>query len=258
MKRIVYVLAHPDDEFACSIPIRNAILAGDDVHCLYLTDGGYGGQSVRVRMDESLRALALLGVERERVHFLGAEHALPDGALHRHFDRAAAVLSDWFRARSAIDIVHLPAWEGGHQDHDAAHLIGAMVAKRFGVPCALQFSLYNGAGLPGPLFRVLAPLPANGAVTGVSTTLAERWLALRLCFAYASQWRTWLGLMPFFAWRMLTDGRFCQQPVDPGRWRQSPHVGEVLYARRGFVARSEFFAYANAFLDGSETNEAPL
>jgi LmbE family N-acetylglucosaminyl deacetylase len=253
MGRIVFLLAHPDDEFACSIPIRNAVGGGDEVHCVYLTDGGYGGQRVRVRMEESLRALALLGVPHARVHFLGVERGFPDGALHRHLERAATVLQEWFDALGAIDEVHVPAWEGGHQDHDAVQLIGAVVARRTGVSRIVQFPLYHGAGLPGPLFRVLAPLPANGPVAGVRASAGERWLAVRLCLCFASQWRTWVGLLPFFVWRMLVDGRFPQQPVDPMRWRQSPHPGVVLHERRGFVTRAEFAACADAFL-GAEAS----
>lgn len=252
MGRTVFLLAHPDDEFACSIPIRHGVRAGDEVHCVYLTDGGYGGQSVRVRKEESLRALALLGVEPGRVHFIGAEHRLPDGALHRHFERAAAVLERLFDALGAVDVVHVPAWEGGHQDHDATQLVGAVVAQRAGVARIVQFPLYQGAGLPGPLFRVLAPLPANGPIAGVRANAGERWLAIRLCFSFSSQWRTWVGLLPFFALRMLMDGRFPEQPIDAMRWRESPHSGDVLYERRGFVSRAEFAACADAFLEQRE------
>ena len=58
------------------------------------------------------------------------------------------------------DEVYLPAWEGGHQDHDAGHLLGLSLAAP-GLRLR-QFPLYQGAGLPGPFFRVMAPLPGNG------------------------------------------------------------------------------------------------
>ena len=50
--RHAFVFAHPDDEFACSGVIAGLVKKGDDVRCVYLTDGGHGGQSIERRRKE--------------------------------------------------------------------------------------------------------------------------------------------------------------------------------------------------------------
>lgn len=248
MQRILFMLAHPDDEFACSIRILDASRRGLDVHCAYLTDGAYGEQSTLLRMEETTRALALLGIESTSIHFMGSEFGFPDGRLHAYMDSAATELSRLFTRVGGFDAVYLPAWEGGHQDHDATHLIGAVTARRHGVVEILQFPLYNGAGLPGPFFNVLNPLSANGAADAYSAGLKERLLAIRLCLVHRSQWRTWMGILPFFIWKMLIGGRFFVQPVDSARWLEPAHSGSPLYERRGNLDSHVFFGAAREFL----------
>jgi N-acetylglucosamine malate deacetylase 1 len=248
MPRILFLLAHPDDEFACSMHIRDARRRGLEVHCVYLTDGAFGGQSARLRMEETTCALALLGIEPSSIHFLGSEHELPDGSLHAHMGSALTGLSALFDRIGEFESIYLPAWEGGHQDHDATHLIGTVAARRHGVADMRQFPLYNGAGLPGPFFNVLSPLPTNGVVDAYSADLGERLLAIRLCLVHRSQWRSWVGLLPLFAWKMLFGGRFPIQRVDSARRLEPAHPGRLLYERRGALDAEAFFAEAREFL----------
>lgn len=241
MGRFVFLLAHPDDEFACSIRILHLVRSGHEVHCLYMTDGGYGGQSTAVRAAESVRALSLLGVDEQHIRFLGQENSFRDGELHSASERAEAALLQWLEEHKGIDAIFMPCWEGGHQDHDATYAIGASASARLGIE-AFQFSLYHGSGLIGPFFRVMSPIPQNGPVEPYRARWPERWLAIRLCFVYASQWKTWLGLFPFFAWRMLSSGVFAVQPVDLMRCAERPHPGNLLYERRGFLSFAELQA----------------
>lgn len=238
MARRLFLLPHPDDEFAVSAHLRDAVRAGEALRVVYLTDGGYSGQDVHVRERESLRVLAGLGVPAASVAFLGREHGFPDGSLHAHLPRAREALLAHLAPVGAADVVYLPAWEGGHQDHDAAHLLGLSLAAP-GVRL-LQFPLYHGAGLPGPFFRVMSPLGANGPSERRGASLRERLGQARTCFRYPSQWKTWLGLTPFVLLHLLGDGGFHLQPVDPRRTLQPPHAGRPLYERRGFLRWQEF------------------
>ncbi|HZH44648.1 MAG TPA: PIG-L family deacetylase [Lysobacter sp.] len=246
--RILFLLAHPDDEFACSVPIRAMARAGAEVHCAYLTDGGFGGQPVARRRHESRRVLEGLGVPEGRSHFLGEWHGFPDGALHAWLDAALVALQDLVRQIGPLDRLYIPAWEGGHQDHDAVHLLGLVLAKQCGISVLRQFPLYHGAGLPGPLFKVLDPLPANGAVHSYRASWRERVLAVTVCLSYVSQWRTWVGLLPFVVLHMLMHGTFSEQDVDPARVHEPPHPGPPLYERRGFMPSDRFSEAAARFL----------
>lgn len=248
MARRLFLLPHPDDEFAVAGHLRDAVQTGDALQVVYLTDGGYSGQDVRVRERESLRVLARLGVASSSVVFLGREHGFPDGSLHAHLPRARAALHALVAATGVPDRVYLPAWEGGHQDHDAGHLLGLSLE----VPGASlrQFPLYHGAGLPGPLFRVMSPLATNGQGERRPASLRERLGLVRACFSYPSQWKTWLGLTPFVLLHVLRDGGFHLQPVDPRRILQPPHAGPPLYERRGFLAWQLFAETTADFRQG--------
>lgn len=255
---VVYLFAHPDDEFACSMPIRAQTRRGVSVHCVFTTDGGHGGQSVFRRQQESRRVLARLGVPCSNIHFLGEAHGFPDGGLHKKLAEASLALESCFEQITNVRAVALPAWEGGHQDHDATHLIGVELTLRLNIPLVRQFPLYNGAGLPGPLFKVMAPLCDNGPVRSYRAGMAERLFAVMLCFHYVSQWKTWVGLLPFFTWHLLTRGTFPEQDVSLARIRETPHPGSVLYERRGFLKFSEFNAEVEKFLAARSPDDATV
>lgn len=240
----VFLFAHPDDEFAVAGLITDRCLSGTQVLCLYLTDGGFGGQSVQRRNAESLQVLARLGVPAACVRFLGSELAIPDGTLHLHLELALQALRPLTLTATEL---FCPAWEGGHQDHDATHLLGLALAGG-DVPILRQFSLYHGEGLPGPFFKVMAPLKANGPTEDRPSGWRERLTYTTLCWAYPTQWKTWVGLFPFVAWHLLSDGRFRLQTVDPRRVLDPPHRGRPLYERRGFLQHSQFRAHADAFI----------
>jgi LmbE family N-acetylglucosaminyl deacetylase len=239
----LFLFPHPDDEFAVAQPLADLRARGAAVHCVYLTDGGYGGQATDRRRGESLRVLAALGVDAAAVEF----HAFTDGRLHDSLEPALAALMQSRQRLPPLDRLYFPAWEGGHQDHDAAHLLGVALASVAGVE-ARQFPLYQGAGLPGPLFRVMAPLRANGTSDVRTLSVGERIAQLRRCLAYPSQWKSWIGLWPLLAWHLLVDGRFHLQPVSRERVRERPHAGALLFERRGFLTASEFAASAEPFI----------
>src|SRR5205085_11596820 len=67
---------------------------------------------------------------------------VPSRRLRADLDRAAAEL-DAVIARCAADALWAPAFEGGHQDHDAANALAARFAGRVPV---WEFAAYNLAG----------------------------------------------------------------------------------------------------------------
>ena len=236
MSNHFFIFAHPDDEFACSGIISRLVKQGAGVHCIYLTDGGHGGQSTAKRRAESEAALSRLGLNVTHIHQLGMDHGLPDGLLHtkmpKAYDVLLATIESIISPAGGITI-HLPAWEGGHQDHDASHAIGIAAARRYRAALR-QFPLYCGKGLPGPLFSVKRHLAENGKIVdGVRLGPKERISAITLCFEHRSQWKSWLGLLPFFGAKILLRGRFDEQGVSSHRIEERPHAGPLLYERRG-------------------------
>lgn len=252
---LVVLLAHPDDEFAIFPVLRGA--RNRAVHVLWLTDGGWGGQDRARRERESASVLAELGGERFALHFLGRELGISDGALHRELGRAVPAVFERLSGVGSGAEVLMPAWEGGHQDHDACHLVGVALADRL-AGRGQQFSLYHGCGLVGPMFRVLSPLPQNGSPVALRTQFRERLGYAGLCLRYRSQWKSFVGLLPLYLWQMRRPTAFALQPIDRARTGEKPHSGRLLYERRNGPTWEEFAAATAAFRWPRRLPDEPL
>lgn len=227
------LLAHQDDEFGAQKLIDDAIAQGVKVHCAFLTQAPDPQLNAR-RNQESLRVLLRLGVCEEDVSFAGEELNILDGQLQWHL----AAVADWVHeAMVKHDPLHIwiPAWEGGHPDHDALHAVVVELAAVRGLLGRVrQFPLYNGWRCRGPLFRVMHALPENGLAYNVPLSWSARWRYLRNCLAYPSQLKTWVGLFPFVLALMLFKGVQQVQGVSRERLIERPHEGRLYYESRGF------------------------
>lgn len=231
----LFLFAHQDDEFGVYQRIADCRRAGLRVACAYLTDGATAAVPAGRRNAESLAVLARLGVKRADVAFAGEQLGIGDATLPAHLGAAGRWLQAWLDSFGAIDSLHLPAWEGGHHDHDALHALAVTIAaQRALLARCFQFSLYHGAHCPGPLFKVLAPLPANGAVLASPIRWPMRWRYLRYCLSYPSQRLTWIGLFPFVLFHLLVRGVQSLQPVSAARIGERPHAGALYYEKRQF------------------------
>jgi LmbE family N-acetylglucosaminyl deacetylase len=231
---ILFVFAHQDDELAAAQSIRT----NPDVACVYLTDGASRVPAER-RNAESLAALAELGVAAERIAFLSIA---PDGQLVEHLDDALAALEARF-AGLPITGVGLLAWEGGHQDHDAAHLVGLAFAQRRGVE-AFEHPLYSAEG---KLPRVFTPVGDGWLAARIPRR--DAWRILRLVRHYRSQRSTWAALLPEASFRLLLFGRTHLRAADPRRLFTPPHRGRLLYERRFHVPYARFRSAAGPFVE---------
>jgi LmbE family N-acetylglucosaminyl deacetylase len=231
----LFLFAHQDDEFGVFERIAHCRARGLRVACAYLTSGETAHASAARRNAESLAVLAHLGVDAADVVFAGELLAIGDARLPQHLPQAALWLRSWLAGFKHVDSLHVTAWEGGHHDHDALHALAVTVAQEMDlVQRTFQFSLYQGAGLPGPLFRVLAPLPANGPASRRRIAWRARWRHLGLCLSYPSQRGTWIGLFPFVLLHYLMRGTEALQPVCIERTRERPHAGALYYEKRKF------------------------
>ena len=244
---VLFVFAHQDDEVAAASRIQFELGQGADVFCAFLTDGGTGVPP-GLRNRESLAVLESLGVRSDRIAFIGSEKPIADATLVDHLDAALSRLRERM-AGVIVDKVFCLAWEGGHQDHDAAQLVAAALAKERGVlDRCFELPLYNGRGVPGGLFRVLAPLPGHWQRRRLS--LAQ---ALRIAFLgwrYPSQRSSWIGLFPEAFLKLALLRREFIRPVDPARFRSRPHSGRLFYERRFQFPYQRFADAASGFIDG--------
>jgi LmbE family N-acetylglucosaminyl deacetylase len=162
----LFLFAHQDDEFGVFQRIADCRRRGLRVACAYFTDGATGRVTAAQRNGESRAVLARLGVAMEDIAFAGEELGIGDAHLPQQLAPASRWLQRWLDRFGNIDSLHVTAWEGGHHDHDALHALAVGAAEQRGLlERTWQYPLYQAKGLPGPLFRVLAPLPENGPAT---------------------------------------------------------------------------------------------
>lgn len=227
----VFVLAHPDDEFFCLPLIVSEVAGGREVHVVYLTDGG---PLASTREKESLGVLSGAGVPPSQVRFVGRERGWRDGELYRKANEARDWLAGYLRERGECARLYVPAYEGGHHDHDCC--FGALAAlirdQLTGHAVCLQFPLYTGSAVPGPVFRCMVALPENGAVRSHRFSIREGVRYWRIAGKYPSQWRTWLALGPASMWGFLIRRSLELQRVDSARILVPPHAGVPYFERR--------------------------
>ena len=227
---VVYVLAHFDDEFSALPLIRRDLAAGRRIRLVHLADYRTPALAHR-RHAETLALLRRLGAPPQASVHLGAASGWLDGQLHRHAGAAYAALKVWAAGAGPIDRLVTPAWEGGHPDHDICAALGAMLAAELGGLPVDQFSLYQGRGLPGPLYHASSPLAENGPLQEIRLS-AREWLGwLGAVGAFPSQLHVWLGQVPAMAWSFARQRCVRYQMLEPGRTHERPHAGLLLYER---------------------------
>lgn len=245
----LFVLAHPDDELAFA-PLLDALArAGKPLQLVYLTDGAVRGVTAADRNAETIAALAHLGISPSQAHFIGHMAGIGDGKLHRRMEEAfqalVAVSEDW----GVVGNIYSFAWEGGHEDHDAALVIAAAFANSPQVEGSLwQLPFYRASDiLPAPFFTLSSPLPENGAAFALPITARQRRLPRQMIRFYPSQRRTFLGLGPFILWHSLTRSHLPLQLLEHDRFEQRPTQRPLLYEKRSGISFAEFRALSNAF-----------
>jgi len=250
-RRVLFLFAHQDDEFGVAPWIVQEIRQGSIIRCIYLTDGGDRWRP-GVRDEESLAALDAIGVRSRFVTFVenGGER-IQDRFLVFGLEEALAAVRYWLKDGAFFpDRIYAPSYEGGHPDHDAAHLIAAVIADEIGIlEDSWHFSLYNAYRCPAPLFRTLCQLPSKCAYRASDLSFRERLDLTFLCARYRSQWRTWIGLLPGAILERVVLSRERVVRFDVSRLRMRPHPGPLLYERRFGMRYSDFYDSSRAFVE---------
>lgn len=245
----LFIFAHQDDEFGVFHEIKSLLRKKEEIFIVYLTSGTLDGSRSILRNAESMEVLASLGVDRKNVIFLGGEHAIPDGRLSCHIERAFHLLWNVVSDKGMFSKIYTLAWEGGHQDHDAAHLISLAVAKKVtSIENCYQIPLYTGMNTVWKFFRLFVPNTLNGEPVLSKIPMKERIQFLKYIFAYKSQAKTWIALLPFLLLHYFFYGTQVLQKTSLSRLLQKPHAGVMLYERRGFYTYDAFQADITSFI----------
>jgi len=185
--RILVLAPHPDDEIvACGIAALRARAAGARVFVLYLTSGVPEPATLwRWQRPRHAARVARRRAEAEAAaRFLGLEPVgfrdTPSRRLVHELDRAAGDVAAAVASCSA-ETLWVPAFEGGHQDHDAANALAA----KLGAPLPVtEFAAYNFAGGKVTANRFAS---LRGGEVAIAATEAEAERKRRALRCYASE-----------------------------------------------------------------------
>lgn len=235
MSSTLFLFAHQDDEFGVFQKIVDELATGRKVYCAYLTNGVPIGRLPSKRNQESISVLMRLGVSHENILFIGEELSIHDGKLVDNLKRTKEWLVCWLSQAQNLSHIYLPAWEGGHPDHDSLHALGVIVAKELNLlDIVWQYPLYNGYQCSGKFFRILLPLPGNGEIVSKKISWPNRLRYISLALRYPSQTITWIGLLPFMLIHYIVYGTQSLQRVSFSQFQYPPHFGRLYYERRNF------------------------
>jgi hypothetical protein len=245
----LFLFPHQDDEVGVLQSLIEEQNLGGKVFCFYLTRSPDSGISKK-RNKESSLVLKKIGIKEENIYFVGDILDIIDGSLIYRLEDLLKWISDWLSIISSLDIrLFAPAWEGGHPDHDATNCLAFVLNKKnTDIQDAWQFPLYNSFKCPGPFFRVLSPLLTNGEAISKRIPIFNRIKFLKICLSYGSQYKTWVGLFPFFFFHYLKSGQEILQPIDHNFKFNKPHSGKLYYEKRGFASWAEVNKHIALFI----------
>jgi len=244
----LFLLAHPDDElFVYPFLMDNS---AQPAVIVYLTNGsGEGLASHKVRQKEAERSIAAAG--HHHIVWIGIEHSIQADRLGASIAKAYQALLSLIGQRGPPRRILTHAWEGGHPDHDAAHLLGRALARRFNVEDrSLAFPYYRAPSSGLWPFRVMAPLKVNGEIFSRRVSFKEGLAALRGILFHPSQTVSFIGLSPGMIITLILRRKIFWQPLSASSAPSRPVAGKVLYERRSAVRFDDHVGEILAGLQG--------
>ena len=190
-QRVLFVGAHQDDELFILSRLRTHQLAGGELFLLWTAlSTQVNPRYAERRVAESIAVAGELEVPEHNCTFLGSEDGRTDEDI-------AAILDDLWEVVTRIqpDVVYVPAYEGGHIDHDTANLAVTTVLGHLDpTPSAFEFPLYSTHdAYPMLPFRLRSYPPS--VPTHVRQLDDEEYGFVRRCWRYYRSQRRVFGLV---------------------------------------------------------------
>lgn len=223
---VLFAFAHPDDELFCAGLLQRLLHAGARLKLLWATSGETcGGGSVREAELEC--AMSALGVAPEDRVLLRMPCRGLAGLQRQLVDRLAEAVQ---AHQPTVAVV--PAWEGGHPDHDALNLAmhRALGDCRDRV-CQLEYPLYSRTG-PWWALRWRVGSYPPGPDRGLPLRLRPQEVRLRRRMArcHQSQKKDMLPFLAAMELRHATGRGEVYRTVPPERnYSLPPHSGNLNY-----------------------------
>lgn len=230
---VLFVLAHNDDEYFCALRMHEEIRLGNHIFIAYLTYGGIQGEDPDERINESLRVLSACGVKRTDILTIGRSKHIPDLKLHERIVDAYQELEELLK-NTPIQRMYVMAWEGGHPDHDASHMVGVAFARNRNLHLQVyEFPAYNR-------LHVMHPLRNGSRLLATRTGRMDALKTLISGFSYKTQRRTFMAMLPGSIAQLLIIGHQNYWLLPSERdYGKPPHAGRLFYERRFHISFEE-------------------
>lgn len=225
-RRILILAPHPDDEIvACGLAAMRVVANGARLFVLYLTTGVPAVDELwpwqraghpawlRRRQSEAVATAAFLGLEP--IRFLG----FPSRRVRQHLDEAWGEIGRAL-AGCGAEALWVPAFEGAHQDHDAANALAAQFRSRLPI---WEFAAYNFAGGRVNANRFARDRGAEMVILPSAAEAAQK----RRAFAYYGSERGNLR-------HIRTEREMCR-PLPQHDYGTAPHPGRLFRERFHWV-----------------------
>jgi LmbE family N-acetylglucosaminyl deacetylase len=248
--RTLVLVAHQDDETACAGLLQRSsesivafVTNGAPEDAYFWRRFGSSANYAAVRRAEAELAVRRLKVSH--VEFLN-DYAPPplefrDQTLHRVLPFAFQALCTAVR-QYRPDTVLVPAYEGGHPDHDSCSFLGAMVGRQFGLS-VWEMPLYHRS--QARELRCQQFLLPNGTERAVILNPAEKQVREAAISSYASQ----TDIRDF-----VSAGVELFRPQATYDYSRPPHSGIVNYERWQWQMTAQDLCRAFANFDGIVTS----
>jgi LmbE family N-acetylglucosaminyl deacetylase len=243
VQKVVFLLAHQDDEVFCLHLFH--LFKEAKITFFFLTDGATGGsESIKLRRSEELaEALQYLPVHLSVFQF-GLLNKLRDGDLASDFSRIDFQVLNEMISDIEPDYLVSPILEGGHQDHDAVYLITSFIAKNYNIS-HYSFPMYSSGILPFPFFRLMSKSENyKSYILNFRSRIELLKTSILLMKTYRSQKMTWfiLGLPVLFNFAFKNPVYY--QDID----RALDDVKKTLFESRRTSSRDKIFSLVSRLM----------
>ena len=230
-KNIIYILPHFDDEIFVIPKITRDIKDGHNLKFYFLMKS-------HERIKESKNFLHTLGVKSSDIESVGDKLNIFDGTIHLHLDKLFQELFSKLNEQQQISEFVCTAYEGGHQDHDAASLLTRSLALKF-QSRVLEYYLYNGSGKRGKLYNVAFPINLIKPLF-INYSLGNLMSLSKVPLFYRSQAKAMLGLLPFLLFKAVFFRKLILNSLEFNQLNIHDHLTTPMYERWNRITLDEF------------------
>lgn len=236
----VLIVPHQDDELFILPEISSRISLGENFKVIYLTNGQYKHHLPEIRASESIKVLKSLGINSKDVYFIGHDLGVKDATVYRNLKVLYSSLKETLGGfQRDIVRIYVPAYEGGHHDHDATNfLVRTWLMSSRSNAELFQYYLYNDYGCKYLPYKINNPVEAVSYCCNFS--LAQGLKTLVATFCYRSQWLTFLGLMPYIIYNYIFLRRLLFTVVDKTNQKCIDYNFLPFYEKRGRCIANEY------------------